>query len=69
MTGEYDDDECDDRQGRRVYVSDDCVFYLLLCSMGGNNSECLAELNDYLHEEYQAKKGMCHVFVHLGQKL
>ena len=26
--------------------------------MGGNNSECLAELNDYLHEEYLAKKGI-----------
>jgi len=26
-------------------------------SMGGNNTECLAELNDYLHEEYLAKKG------------
>ena len=30
----------------------------LTCSMGGNNSECLAELNDYLHEEYLAKKGI-----------
>ena len=31
-------------------------------SMGGNNSECLAELNDYLHEEYEAKKGQLPVF-------
>ena len=30
----------------------------LTCSMGGNNSECLEELNDYLHEEYLAKKGI-----------
>ena len=26
--------------------------------MGGNNSECLEELNDYLQEEYLAKKGI-----------
>merc|ERR1712156_1363374 len=26
-------------------------------SMGGNNTECLAELDDYLHQEYLAKKG------------
>ena len=32
-------------------------------SMGGNNSECLAELNDYLHEEYEAKKGELPVFL------
>ena len=60
MTGDHEVDECD--EGRWAYASEDCVLYLLLYSMGGNNSECLEELNDYLHEEYQAKKGILFMF-------
>ena len=38
-------------------------------SMGGNNTECLAELDDYLHQEYLAKKGANSLFSIFGQKI
>ena len=38
-------------------------------SMGGNNTECLAELEDYLHQEYLAKKGANSLFSIFGQKI
>ena len=37
--------------------------------MGGNNTECLAELDDYLHQEYLAKKGANSLFSIFGQKI
>ena len=36
--------------------------------MGGNNTECLAELDDYLHQEYLAKKGANSLFFHFWTK-
>ena len=76
MTGWQDDYVCQSIVGGKMYLKG---AYFLTClivqhilkphSMGGNNTECLAELDDYLHEEYLAKKGANSLFSIFGQKI